>query len=309
MSIEKKLLVNFVEISGTVMDIYGDKVIGENEDWMRFEYMMKIRVAEDQIFEVKFSAKKSSKLYAGFTTLYDEVKTVAESGEDADRIRITGKLVSNAFYSKGKLYEKVEIVVNSANREKEKKFENNASFATLGYIEEHKKLEDGTANIRALINEYSFNGKVRGHEITFNVADKDEVDDYLEFFKEKTVCSLEGMLVNKRVKVEIDPKDLEELSTKGTIGSAKKKILEENERRKKLREEGVFRNEMVLELTGGVEDISLEEIEHHKYPFLKEDIQDMIDDIDERLDKSLAKDKERNPGAYSVGIDDDDLPF
>ena len=113
---EKKLIGNFVEVAGTVMDIYGDRVVGEGTDWMKFEYMMKIRVAEDQIFEVKFSAKKSSKLYAGFTTLYDEVKTVAESGEDADRIRVTGKLVSNAFYSKGKLYEKVEIVVTSAYR-------------------------------------------------------------------------------------------------------------------------------------------------------------------------------------------------
>ena len=309
MSMEKKLIGNFVEVAGTVMDVYGDRVVGQGSDWEVFEYMMKIRVEEDQIFEVKFRAKKSSKLYNGFVTIYDEIKTVAESGDEADRIRVTGKLVANSFYSKGKLYEKVEIVVNSANREKEKKFDNNASFAVLGYIEEHKKLEDGTANIKALINEYSFNGKVRGHEVNFNVADKEEVDDYLEFFKEKTVCSLEGMLVNKRVKVEIDPKDLEELSTKGTIGSAKKKIMAENERRKKLREEGVFRNEMVLELTGGVEDISLEEIEHHKYPFLKEDIQDMIDDIDERLDKSQAKDKERNPSAYSVGVDEDDLPF
>lgn len=302
------LINNYVEVAGTVMDVYGYKVIGKGETYERFEYKMKIKVDESQIFEVTFSAKKTSKLYDGFCTLWDEIKTVAESGEDADRIKVTGRLTNNTYYSKGKLYESTEILVNSANREKDtKKFENNASFATLGYVLEHNKLEDGTANIRALINEFSFNGNIKGHELVFNV--KEDVDDYLEFFPVKSVCSLEGMLNNKRVKIELAEKDLQELSTERTIGTAKKRIEDENERRKKLREEGLFKNMCELELIGGVSSIPAEDIEENKYPFTENDIDDMLNGIDERLEKSLDRDKKNNSSYYDDTEIDESVPF
>jgi hypothetical protein len=67
-------------------------------------------------------------------------------------------------------------------------------------------------------------------------------------------------------------------------------------------------NEMLKKGLDSTEMIITSKLDR-KYPFLKEDIQDMIDDIDERLDKSLARDKEKNPMSYTVGIDEDDLPF
>ena len=299
---------NYVEVAGTVMDIYGYKVMNQGETYEKLEYKMKVKVDENQIFEVKFSAKISSKLYDGFCTLWDEIKTVAENGDEADRIKITGKLTNNTYYSKGKLYEGAEILVNSAKREKDtNKFDNNASFATLGYILEHNKLEDGTANVRALINEYSFNGNIKGHELVFNISE--DVDDYLEFFPVKSVCSLEGMLNNERIEIELTEKDTEELSTEGTIGTAKKRILEENERRKKLREDGLFKDVCKLELIGGVNNISLDDIEENEYPFTENDIDDMLNGIDEKLEKSLEWDKNKNSSYYGDTDIGENVPF
>lgn len=299
---------NYVEVAGTVMDVYGYKVMNQGETYEKLEYKMKVKVDENKIFEVKFSAKVTSKLYDGFCTLWDEIKTVVENGEDADRIKITGKLTNNTYYNKGKLHECAEILANSAKREKDtNKFENNASFATLGYILEHNKLEDGTANIRALINEYSFNGNIRGHELVFNI--KEDVDDYLEFFPVKSVCSLEGMLDNERIEIKLAEKDIQDLSTQGTIGTAKKRIEEENERRKKLREEGLFKDVCTLELTGGVSNISLEDIEENEYPFTENDIDDMLNGIDEKLEKSLEWDKNKNSSYYGDTDIDESVPF
>lgn len=305
----RKLTTNYAEVSGTVMDVYNDKVFNQGEDGERFQFNMKIEVEEGKVIEVKFSAKKSSKLYNGFCTIWDDVQTVVEHGRDnADRIKVTGRVTTNAYYSKGILNEKVEILVNSANREKDgKKFDNNASFATLGYILEHNKLEDGTANIRALINEYSFNGQIKGHEAIFSI--NEDVDDYLEFFPLKSVCSLEGMINTRRVEVKLTEEETKELSTEGVIGSAKKRIEEQNERRKKLREEGLFRDEVVLELTGGANGVTEDEIREHEYPFEERDINDMLDGIDDRLNKSLERDKKNNSQYYIGAINDDEVPF
>lgn len=308
-----KEIMNFVNVNGEVVDVYGERIIGEGESYERYEFMMKVKTDEDSIRDVRFSCNtktvtgEESSKYKGFITIFDEIKTITEN-EKGDRISLRCKVVNNAYYLKGVLYEKPELVVDFANREKDgRKFEDNASFSVYAYIEDVVETEEGLLDFKCLVNEYKTTKSIRGHELVLKVLDKDLVEDFKSTYKKGDVAQLEGLIKDVKVKVEIPEEDLVELEVKG-VGSAKQKIIEENARRKEMRENGVYRNEMVLELTGGYDTYTPEQCEELEYPFSNEDIDDMLDKIDELLDKSKDRDQKKNPGSYD-SINDEDVPF
>ena len=61
-----------------------------------------------------------------------------------------------------------------------------------------------------------------------------------------------------------------------------------NEQKKKLREEGIKVNKTHLVITGGRANVSMEAIEEQELPYTKEDIEDMLYNIDDVI-KELEK--------------------
>lgn len=313
----KKELMNFVEINGEVIDVYNERTssisIGD-ENFERYEFMMKIKTDEDMIREIKFNCPirdnegNETNRYKGFQTIFDEVK-IATDSEDGkgERISTQCRVINNNYYYKGQLFENVEFLVDFAHREKDnRKFDDNASFSLYSYIKEIVENEE-SLDFHVLVNEYVTSKTIKGHNLVLKVLDKELFNDFKETYKEGDIAKLEGVITDQKVKVEIPKEDLVELEVKG-IGTARQKIIEENAKRKEMRENGVYKIQTTLELTGGYEPLSDKEIEEKELPFTKVDIKDMLDGINEKIDKSKEKDMKKYPNSYKE-VDDSDVPF
>lgn len=313
----KKETMNYVQINGEVMDVYNERTssmsVGD-ETFERYEFMMKIKTDENTIREVKFNCPvrdiqgNESSRYKGFRTIFNDIKIASESEDGVgEKISTQCRVVNNNYYYKGKLYENIEFLVDFANREKEnKKIEDNASFSLYSQIRDIVETDD-SLDYYVLINEYATKQKVRGHELVLRLLDKELFNDFKEMYVVGDIAKLDGVIVDQEIKIEIPEEDLVELKVSG-IGSAKQKIIEENERRRKLREEGLYKTQTVLELTGGYDPLTQQDIEEKEYPFTEDNINEMLDGIDERLDKSKERDMRKYPSSYNE-VDTSNIPF
>ena len=87
------------------------------------------------------------------------------------------------------------------------------------------------------------------------------------------------------------------------LGTKREKIIKENERRKKLREEGIKKTSVKFVITGADDPLNEEDLE--ETPFEDERLRDML----VRLEKDLAKSKEKDDKKNGKTGIEDDVPF
>lgn len=304
-----KINTNLIKIIGEAASLSELKIIGEGESYEKIQFTLGVKV-EDDIFKVKFEApkyefgtKKESAKYKGFMTLYDGLELIDEKGK-GDKISVTAKAVNNSFYLDGELKENIEYKVNVATRDVKLEKEG-AIFKICGRIEEMIKEDDDTLTLKILSNETKYKGKIKGGYIPMRVMDKESIEEFERLFREGDISLFEGYIRNIKEEVYIDPKNLEPVEVRG-FGSRRKELEAENERRAKLREEGLWKNVMTLCVESSDEPFTEDEIiDEYDIPFTKEDCDDMVEYINENLEKSKLRDEKRN----NQTIDEEDVPF
>ncbi|MGL4450459.1 MAG: hypothetical protein ACRCTZ_04625 [Sarcina sp.] len=311
---EKVKYSNRVIIAGEIASIYDEKTTGAGETWEKFGFKMKIKVSEEESFDVKFESNvfkfgstEENPKFKGFETIFNEVKTI-EDNEVGDKIICYCKVIDNSFYQKGELIENVEYMVDVASRDKGKgKFNPSALYEIYGRIEDITENEDSTLDVKLLVNNYASANSIKGHVITMKVLEKDIVDGFKETFKVGDISLFEGYVKSLKTKVEIPEEDLKELEVRG-LGRRRTEIEEENARRKELRENGKFTYKVVLCVDGSDLPLTEDEIKQAELPFTQPDCEDMILGIKDTMEKSKERDMKNNPNSYD-NVESDDVPF
>lgn len=312
---EKVKYNNRVIIAGEIASIFDDRTIGAGETWERFGYKMKIKVSDDESFDVKFDSNvykygttEENPKFKGFETLFREAKTI-EDDEIGDKVICYCKVIDNSFYQKGELIENIEYVVDVATRDKGKgKFNPSALFEIYGRIEDIIDNEDKTVDVKLLVNDYASSKSIKGHLINMKITEQDIIDGFKETFKVGDISLFEGYVKIIKTRVEIPPEQLEEVEIRG-LGRRRKELEEENERRKKLREEGRFTYKVVLCIDGSDLPLSEDEIRECELPLLPQDCEDMLIGIKETMEKSKERDMKNNPKSYMDEAADEEVPF
>ena len=317
MANEIKNLNSFI-VTGEVLDLINYKCFNEgmsNESWgytLRIETNPETQESVDVEF---FTSVNSKKINDSMTTIYNEVRTRSQHKE-GDIVRCTGKLTSGDYYSKGELVKKVVLSGDFCNRKGEKgnekyDFTPCATFYALGMVREIIEDED-KLTLDTLVNEYKTkNGKIRGHYIDFT-AEGDGikgVKSTIKVTKEKVdadlmVLKLSGKITKEIETIKVDESTIVFEDEEGAWGEELERIQASNERKRKLIEEGMKKETVKLLLTGAKKGLTKEEIEENEINFSEYDIEDMVADVEDRLDKSKERDAKKN-GIVS----DDNVPF
>ena len=327
MAYVKKEKVNEIVVCGELIDFVNYKygVASNGNAYLR--YAMRIETnketkethdVEFMEFAVGFDGKENPR-YKAMVTAYEEYRsrTMDDVGEV---VRVTGKLVTNSYVSKNeqavvnKLVLKGERMHRDKGDEKEHEkgmFEFCAKFEGIGFIDKVEEV-DGKLVVSTLINEYKSKNKgAVGHLVDMYVTNPDMIEgakDYLQVDDVVTIGALLVDMVEVKFLPESETKELEKRKVSG-FGTGIQKAKEynewvekENERRKKLREEGLQIHRESLEMTGA--DLKLDEdfITEGNYPFEKDDINDMLDGVYKIQDDLQAE-------LNMLQVNNSDVPF
>lgn len=294
---DEKLIVNNFVVCGEVLDVFNYREYNVGKENECFGYTLKIETDPEtkESLDVEYFVNSNSKMAAGLGTIYEEVKTRATHGE-GEIVRCTGKVTNNIFCSDGKIVEKLTLSGAFCNRKSDPKnkkmdFTPSAKFDTVGYIREIEG-----ENITALVNEYV--GKsIKGHILNFEIGDT--AKGFEKATKVGNISFLSGKIKSVTETMFLPEEETEAIDTEGYFGTELEKIEKINETRAKLREEGIKVNKVHLVITGGRTKVKDEQIVDQKVPFLENDIDDMLYNIDVVIKELEQKNN----------ITSDDIPF
>ena len=309
MSKTKKPNYNSCYISGMVVDIRDAKIVGEGESWEKIQYKMDVEVAENQIVTVEvdkgfYNFDGSEKQQTvGLETICREVKRKVRDGQ-GDMVNCNCKIVSNEFYSKGKLISQQKLMMDFCNREKaDKKITPGTVWKAHVLIKEIVEKEDHI-EVLGLTNEYMSAKSIKGGYISFRIYDKEIIEGFNATYKIGDVAPLEGEVKQVNEFKEFDVSKLEDLEMlpETGFGSARAKAVEENKRRMEINKQkaemreagGKIVSETYFEITGGNEVLEGEALEES--PFIPELIEEMEAKIEADLEKSKIRDINKNGG-------------
>lgn len=302
----KKINFNVCYIRGEVLDIYNIRRIGEGQSWEKLCYELKIQTGEDEIVTVEafenvfgWDGEESNK-YKGLLTICNEVQTRAESGK-GDMVNCNCTAVNNSYYSNGELIEKTILLLNYVNRQKDgEKIEPGTFWSIYGMIEEENESE-GKLELKCLTNEYMSKNATKGTYLNFEIEGED-VEALKEMVRVGDVVNFEGEIKTVIETIFLPEEETAELEVKG-LGTKREKLIKENERRRKLREEGVKKSSVKFVITGADDPLNEEDLA--ETPFEEDRLRDML----ERLEKDLVKKKEKDDKKNGKTGIEDDVPF
>lgn len=294
-----KMLANNFIVCGEVLDVlnYREGNVGESNEYFGFTLRIETNKETGQTLDVEYFVSCNSKLFEGMNTIYNEVKTRA-TNEKGDIVRCVGKIVRNDYVSNGELVEKLVLSGTFCNRQGDSK-NKKMDFTPAAIFECTTCITNLSENkVTGIVNEYlTKGGKIKGHFIDFKIGEN--AKGFNEMVQVDDIVNLQGEIVVEIETRYLPDKDTEELDSSRFFGKAKEKIEKENEMRKKLREEGIQVRKVTLDIVGGSLGLTDEEIEIHKLPFKDEDIDDMINDANERIDRLKS----------TIEANDADIPF
>ena len=316
---EERIIVNQFCVTGEVIDIinFDEFNLGKpNECW---KYTLRIETDPEtgETHDVEyFTTVSNEKKNESMTTIYEGVKTRVKD-EVGTIVRCTGVVSSNDYYKDGELVKKPVLSGSFCNRKdgsgsSKYSFEPCATFKVTALVKEVIE-EDGKIILDTLLNEYkSKNGKIKGSYIDFEISEevgKKGLSKMIEKTKNLNddfiLMPLSGILKKEIEIIEVDENELIEESTEDAWGDFEEEIEKSNERKRKLKEEGIRREKLVLELKGAKVGLSKDKVEEKELPFSDYDIKDMIDAVEHALDDSKARDDEKR----SKEIKDSEVPF
>lgn len=304
----KKINYNQVYIRGEVLDIFNIRRVGEGQSWEMLCYELKIETGENQFVNVEcaenvygFDGEESNK-YKGLLTICNEIQTRAENGK-GDMVNCNCTALNNSYYSNGELIEKPVLRLNYVNRQKEgEKIEPGTFWSIYGLIDGEVE-EDNVLKVKCLTNTYMSKNAAKGTYLTFEMEGED-IEALKEMVSNGDVVNFEGEIHTVTETVFLPEEDTRELEVKG-LGTKREKVIKENERRKKLREEGVLKTSVKFSITGAEDPLTEEQLV--ETPFTEDRIEDMITRLDKDLAKSFEKDAKKN-GNNTSDLSDD-VPF
>lgn len=309
--VKNKEVQNLVVVAGELIDLVDVKEDQGKSGNTYFKYTAKIETEPGQTFDVEFFTMKHGmegevkKLYKAMDTIEREAKTRVKDGK-GDTIRCTGAITINSYVSNNEIVNKLVIKGNSMHRdkglEKEKDmFKTGATLKCVGLVDEIDNVSEEKTVFRTLVNEYKSKKDTIGHIIELVAEGKGAVEGTSAIEKDN-IIPFGAKLVNDVETVFLPEEDTCELSTEGAWGSMLEEIEKKNETRKRLREEGIKKYTTKLVLTGNKSALTIEEIEEQGLNFTDDDINDMLDNIDEKMKELEDK--------IEIGkVDNSDVPF
>lgn len=294
---DDKIIVNNFVVCGEVLDVTNYREYNTGKENECFGYTLKIETNKEtkESLDIEFFVQSTSKFAKGLGTVYEEVKTRANDGE-GEIVRCTGKLTNNIYFSEGEIVEKLVLSGAFCNRQSDPKnkkmnFEPCAKFDTLVYVQEVEG-----ERITGLVNEYA-GKKIKGHVFDYSIGETAKGIEKVT--KKDGLSTFSGNIISV-VETKFLPEDkTREIDTEGYFGTELERIEKINEQKRKLREEGVKVNKTHLVITGGRANVSMETIEEQELPYTKEDIEDMLYNIDDVI-KELEK---------KNNVQTDEVPF
>lgn len=317
MSKDKKIVVNQFVVCGEIVDIINFNEYNLNTPKECWKFTLKIETNKEtgETHEVEFFTMVSNeKTNANMTTIYETVKTKVKDGEGTI-VRCTGTIGSNDYYKDGELIKKPVLNGSFCNRKdgtSKYSFEPCATFKVVGLVKDVIE-EDEKLILDTLLNEYKTkNGKIKGAYVDFELSDeigKNGLTKMISKTKENNgdfvVMPLSGLLKKEIEVIEVDESKLIEESVEDAWGDFEEEIEKSNERKRDLKENGLRREKLVLELKGAKVGFSKEDVKDKELPFDEYDIKDMIDAIEHALDDSKAKDDKKRADE----IKNEEVPF
>lgn len=310
-----KQIVNLVNVTGELIDIVNVKegsTKAGNNDYFKYELKLETNPKTGETINVEFFSMKYDmngdirKMYKAMDTIYAEAKSRVTDGK-GDVIKVLGSLTTNSYVTKnGEIVNNIVIKGNSMTREKgnEKvKFVPGATVQCLGLIDKVEKIDDETTKFEVLVNEYKTTKSIKGHIIELYAKGKGAVEGTSHLEKDMLV-PFGAEIVNDVETIFLPEEDTELIDTEGAWGTELERIEKENERRTKLREEGIKRYTTKVVLTGARKPLTDEEIEEQELPFDNDSINDMFEAIDD-----MRQDLENEAAMKKMGDDDQDVPF
>ena len=310
-----KQIVNLVNVTGELIDIVNVKegsTKAGNNDYFKYELKLETNPETGETINVEFFSMKYDmngdirKMYKAMDTIYAEAKSRVTDGK-GDVIKVLGSLTTNSYVTKnGEIVNNIVIKGNSMTREKgnEKvKFVPGATVQCLGLIDKVEKIDEETVKFEVLINEYKSAKSIEGHMVELYAKGKGAVQGTSHLEKDMLV-PFGAEIVNHVETIFLPEEDTELIDTEGAWGTELERIEKENERRTKLREEGIKRYTTKVVLTGARKPLTDEEIEEQELPFDNDSINDMFEAIDD-----MRQDLENEAAMKKMGDDDQDVPF
>lgn len=284
----KKVKHNEAYISGEVVNISDIRRVNEGTGLEALTYKLHIETAPNEIKVVEYYTNMfkgdgtPNAIYTGIETIANEIKTRVENGV-GDKVNCNCILDDNSYYSNGELIEVTKISGNFCNREEEgKTIKPNQLWRADVLIDEIEDKTDSIGeytHVKGLVNKFGKNGIY----VKFRIHDPEMREGFKELYKVGTVGKLEGTFE------EIITEEQRETKGFGSRNKPKRTI------------------ERYLEIVGGDEPVDASTITDSNNPFNKDNIETMRNKINERLEKSKAKDAAKNANTQNVG--DDALPF
>ena len=285
---EKKVKRNECYISGEVVNISDIRRVNQGTGAEALTYKLHIETAPNEIRVVEYytnmfkSDGSPNTIYTGIKTIANEIKTRVENGV-GDKVNCNCILDDNSYYSNGELIEVTKISGNFCNREEEgKTITPNQLWRAdvlIDEIEERTDAKGEYTHVKGLVNKFGKNGIY----VNFRIHDPEMREGFKSLYKVGTVGKLEGTFE------EIITEEQRETKGFGTRNRPKRTI------------------DRYLEIAGGDEPVEADKITDKTHPFNVDNVQAMRSKINEKLEKSKAKDAAKNANTQTVG--DDSLPF
>ena len=318
MSKVNKEVVNNVVVVGEVVDLLnmreGSCQNGNNE---YFKYTLRLETNPEtgetidvEFFSMKYDFNNNiKKQYVCMDKIYNEVATKVQDGK-GDVVRALAKLTSNSYVNKnGEIINNIVLQGSFMERDKDTKKDKNkfipgCNIQCLGLIDKVEKIDDETVKFEVLINEYKSAKSIKGHMVELYAKGKGAVQGTSHLEKDMLV-PFGAQIVNDVETIFLPEEDTELIDTEGAWGTELEKIEKENERRTKLREEGIKRYITKVVLTGARKPLTDEEIEEQGLPFDNDSINDMFEAIDD-----MRQDLENEAAMKKMGSEDEGVvPF
>lgn len=161
----------------------------------------------DKVHEnrIRLWAKNTSKLYNSYVTVANEYKTIAEHGADADRVKITGSLEMNEYYSSNageiKTYNNLRgVFVNRLDKELKDEVGAVVECVITGTSDEISK--EGVPTGRKKVNILTVGYGPSIHEIQNVLVEKELAQQFVQMYPLNSTGKLYLKVNNYSVKSE-----------------------------------------------------------------------------------------------------------
>lgn len=161
----------------------------------------------DKVHEnrVKLWAKNTSKLYNSYVTVANEYKTIQQNGEEADRVKITGSLEMNEYYSSTsqelKTFNSLRgVFVNRVNQDLQDEVGAVVECVITGTVDEISKEGVPTGRKKVNILTVGYNSAI--HELQNVVVPKELAQQFSQIYPINSTGKLYIKVNNYAEKVE-----------------------------------------------------------------------------------------------------------